>query len=142
MRDFGLSSKVVVAGQFRGPPNSGNGGYVCGLLARAFDGPVTALLRAPPPLDTPLDLVIDDGVARLLGEGGVLINADTQKPFGYSDACIELNPHVGGNPATAEQAQKAVAQREGGACVGVAARLCGAKGRLMGHLSEPPWTNS
>ena len=73
MRDFGLSSKVVVAGQFRGPPNSGNGGYVCGLLARAFDGPVTALLRAPPPLDTPLDLVIDDGVARLLGEGGVLI---------------------------------------------------------------------
>src|SRR5580692_4608101 len=42
------------------------------------------------------------------GEGGVLVNADTQKPFGYSDACIELNPHVGGNPATAEQARKAV----------------------------------
>ena len=41
------------------------------------------------------------------GEGGVLINADTDKPFGYSDACIELNPHVGGNPATAEQARKA-----------------------------------
>jgi dienelactone hydrolase len=44
------------------------------------------------------------------GEGGVLMNADTQKPFGYSDACIELNPHVGGNPATAEQAQKAVSE--------------------------------
>jgi len=42
------------------------------------------------------------------GEGGVLVNADTGKPFGYSDACIELNPHVGGNPATAEQARKAV----------------------------------
>jgi dienelactone hydrolase len=42
------------------------------------------------------------------GEGGVLINADTQAPFGYKDACIELNPHVGGNPATAEQARKAV----------------------------------
>jgi dienelactone hydrolase len=42
------------------------------------------------------------------GEGGVLMNADTQTPFTYKDACIELNPHVGGNPATAEQARKAV----------------------------------
>jgi dienelactone hydrolase len=42
------------------------------------------------------------------GEGGVLMNADTQTPFGYKDACIELNPHVGGNPATAEAARKAV----------------------------------
>src|SRR5712671_4114776 len=42
------------------------------------------------------------------GEGGVLMNADTQQPFGYKDACIELNPHVGGNPATAEAARKAV----------------------------------
>jgi len=42
------------------------------------------------------------------GEGGVLMNADTQAPFTYKDACIELNPHVGGNPATAEAARKAV----------------------------------
>jgi dienelactone hydrolase len=42
------------------------------------------------------------------GEGGMLMNADTQQPFSYKDACIELNPHVGGNPATAEQARKAV----------------------------------
>jgi len=42
------------------------------------------------------------------GEGGVLVNADTQAPFGYKDSCIELNPHVGGNPATAEEARKAV----------------------------------
>src|ERR1700692_2742250 len=44
------------------------------------------------------------------GEGGVLMNADTQAPFRYQDACIELNPHVGGNPATAEQARKAVSE--------------------------------
>jgi dienelactone hydrolase len=42
------------------------------------------------------------------GEGGVLMNADTQAPFGYKDACIELNPHVGGNPVTAMEARKAV----------------------------------
>jgi dienelactone hydrolase len=41
-------------------------------------------------------------------DGGVLVNADTQAPFSYKDACVELNPHVGGNPATAEHARKAV----------------------------------
>ena len=42
------------------------------------------------------------------GDGGVLVNADTQAPFSYRDPCVELNPHVGGNPQTAEQARKAV----------------------------------
>jgi dienelactone hydrolase len=42
------------------------------------------------------------------GDGGVLMNADTEAPFSYKDACIELNPHVGGNPTTAEEARKAV----------------------------------
>ena len=37
----------------------------------------------------------------------MLINADTDVPFSYQDACTELNPHVGGNPETAEAARKA-----------------------------------
>ena len=41
-------------------------------------------------------------------EGGMLVNTETQQPFDYKDACVELNPHVGGNPATAEGARKAV----------------------------------
>jgi len=44
------------------------------------------------------------------GEGGVLMNSDTQAAFSYKDACIELNPHVGGNPATAMEARKAVSE--------------------------------
>jgi hypothetical protein len=44
------------------------------------------------------------------GEGGVLMNDDTKEPFTYKDARIALNPHVGGNPATAKQAQKAVSE--------------------------------
>jgi dienelactone hydrolase len=43
-------------------------------------------------------------------EGGVLMNADTKAPFSYKDACIELNPHVGGNPTTAAEARKAVSE--------------------------------
>jgi dienelactone hydrolase len=42
------------------------------------------------------------------GEGGVLMNDETKAPFSYQDACIALNPHVGGNPATAQEARKAV----------------------------------
>ncbi|MCC8937888.1 dienelactone hydrolase family protein [Bradyrhizobium sp. Arg68] len=42
------------------------------------------------------------------GEGGVLMNTATQAPFSYKDACVELSPHVGGNPATALEARKAV----------------------------------
>ncbi len=68
-----MRSKIVVAQQFRGPPNSGNGGYVCGLMASALDGPVTAMLRAPMPLDAPLDLVVEDGGVLILGEGETLI---------------------------------------------------------------------
>ena len=44
------------------------------------------------------------------GADGVLMNADTKEAFTYKDACVELNPHVGGNPETAEQARKAVSQ--------------------------------
>jgi dienelactone hydrolase len=44
------------------------------------------------------------------GEGGLLMNADTQQPFSYKDACIEVGPHVGGNPTTAEEARKAVVE--------------------------------
>jgi hypothetical protein len=64
---------VTVASQFRGPPQSGNGGYVCGLLAEALGGPVTAMLRAPVPLDQALTLVADGETARLVGPGETLI---------------------------------------------------------------------
>ena len=38
------------------------------------------------------------------------MNADTQGPFSYKDACIELNPQVCGNPPTATEARKAVSE--------------------------------
>jgi len=38
------------------------------------------------------------------------MNAETQQPFSYKDDCVELGPHVGGNPDTAEDARKAVVE--------------------------------
>jgi len=48
---------MTIARRFRGPPNSGNGGYVCGMLARYISGAAEVVLRAPPPLETELDVV-------------------------------------------------------------------------------------
>jgi len=48
---------VVVASRFRGPPNSANGGYVCGVVAETLGGDVEVTLRSPPPLERPMTLV-------------------------------------------------------------------------------------
>ena len=63
----------MIGRQFCGPPNSGNGGYVCGILSRGVDGPATAVLRAPIPLDTDLGLEARDGGNVLLGEADAMI---------------------------------------------------------------------
>lgn len=57
--------------RFRGPPSSGNGGYVAGIVAKALGGSGCAVtLRAPPPLDLRLEL-------RREGEGVVLLAGET-----------------------------------------------------------------
>jgi len=48
---------LSIAGRFQGPPNSGNGGYVCGLVAATVQADLKVRLLMPPPLDTPLGLV-------------------------------------------------------------------------------------
>jgi hypothetical protein len=45
---------VIIGRRFRGPDNSGNGGYSCGLFAQLVDGDAEVTLRSPPPLDTEL----------------------------------------------------------------------------------------
>lgn len=67
-------STFTIGRQFCGPPNSGNGGYVCGVLAKGLDGPVTAMLRAPPPLDVELGLERrDDAMVLLSADGATVI---------------------------------------------------------------------
>jgi hypothetical protein len=70
--------EVVIARQFRGPPNSGNGGYVCGILGREITGPSTVALRALIPLDVPLKLEAAKGGAKLTGMDGTLIAEGTR----------------------------------------------------------------
>jgi hypothetical protein len=66
------SETITIAARFNGPPGSGNGGYVCGLMAARIAGASEAALRAPPPLGKPLRLTTTpDGVT--LHDGDTLI---------------------------------------------------------------------
>lgn len=63
------STTLSISRRFCGPPNSGNGGYVCGLLAKEMAQPCQVTLHAPPPLDTDLQLhPHEDGLQLKLGE--------------------------------------------------------------------------
>ncbi|HPU29101.1 MAG TPA: hypothetical protein PLM71_02130 [Syntrophorhabdaceae bacterium] len=52
-----MENKIVIDKRFCGPSTSGNGGYVCGLLASFIDSPgaIVRLLK-PIPLDTELEI--------------------------------------------------------------------------------------
>ncbi len=65
-----MSQTAVIPAKYCGPPKSGNGGYVSGVLAEALGGGVVeTTLRAPPPLDQPLELSFaGDGVVMRDGE--------------------------------------------------------------------------
>ncbi len=84
--------------RFCGPPDSGNGGYVCGLLAQALGGSnVSVELRVPPPLDRDLELG-GDGSTAWLKDGDVLIG--TAEP-----QCVSIQVPEPPTLAAARQAE-------------------------------------
>ena len=61
------TSALIVDRRFRGPPTSGNGGYVAGLLAKELGGSgCVVTLRSPPPLGSALRLEQGGSEVRLL----------------------------------------------------------------------------
>ena len=55
---------IVIDSRFSGPPGLGNGGYVAGVVAGAVGSEATVTLRAPIPLDTPLELAANGAAAQ------------------------------------------------------------------------------
>ncbi|MBN2622164.1 MAG: hypothetical protein JXA83_02290, partial [Acidimicrobiales bacterium] len=71
-----LASTVTVPADRNGPPGIANGGWVSGLVAGHLGaGPVAVTLRAPTPLDTPLDLRAADDDATLSVGDDLLVTA-------------------------------------------------------------------
>ena len=65
---------ITVNGRFHGPPDSGNGGYTCGLVGKLFDGPAVVRLRISPPLDTPMEVRKSETGVEVFHQGDLVVS--------------------------------------------------------------------
>lgn len=103
---------VTIARRFNGPPHSGNGGYVSGVLAQRFlaefgatpGAKVEVTLRKPPPLEKPLTLrqPPETEVVRLLDGTTVVAEAEAVEatgtavePVSYDEAAAASKDYAG-----------------------------------------------
>ena len=92
-----MRDQILIERRFRGPTESGNGGYTCGRVGAFVVGPAEVTLRRPPPLERTLAVERDsDGVVRVLDEDELVAEA---RP-----AAVELEPPA---PPTFEDAAAA-----------------------------------
>lgn len=72
-------STVRIERRFRGPPTTGNGGYVAGLVAAALGGSnCTVTLKSPPPVDEDLTLTTLNASATLARDDSILVTASSE----------------------------------------------------------------
>ena len=89
---------ILIDRRFRGPDESGNGGYSAGLFALEHGGDVVEVtLRLPPPLESPLEL---DGERVVAGDAliaevhEVELGVSAPDPVAYGDAVAAAAPDL------------------------------------------------
>jgi len=98
-----MSGTILVEPRFNGPPDSGNGGYVCGLVAVATGASVKVRLHRPPPLEVPLLVEeLEEGRWQVRDQADVVASAtattvdlELPEPPSYLEA-LELSKHYTG----------------------------------------------
>ena len=90
--------ELVIERKFRGPAESANGGYTCGVLASFMHGPTEVTLRRPPPLDRPLE-VATEGALELRDADDVVAEAaqaeldlEVPEPISFEEAAAAALP--------------------------------------------------
>ena len=81
--------EIVIDRRFRGPDDSANGGYACGLIARSVRGPAVVTLREPPPLDVTLRIAdgqVWDGETLVAEVGPVQVDLEPVSPPSWAAA--------------------------------------------------------
>ena len=109
-----MMAPLVIAPRFCGPPDSGNGGYACGLIADRLDGQAEITLRAPPPLATPMTVEHRAGGSARVLHGRTLVAEGTCLPGG-----LDMEPP---GPVPLSEA-----------------RAAGARSRLRTHPEQHPF---
>jgi hypothetical protein len=105
----GMIDEVVIDKRFRGPPNSGHGGYTSGMVAGYIDGPASVRLLRPPPLDRTLAVYLGgEGGQVSLSDGKDVIAVGRPAQFDPVTGSLDLNLDVPEPPAfeAAEDAMK------------------------------------
>jgi len=97
-----MTQTITIARRFCGPPDSGNGGYVCGRVAAFLDGPAVVRLHVPPPLEEEMEVrVASGGVEMMRGETVVAtarpaeVALDVPPAPTYSEAEIAAQSYAG-----------------------------------------------
>lgn len=72
-----MMKSFTVQARFCGPPESGNGGYTCGIVAKELGGVVECTLRTPIPLETPLEIERSSAGGVLRRDDKVIIEANS-----------------------------------------------------------------
>ena len=93
-----MTETAIIRQRFHGPPDSGNGGYTCGVVAGFVDGPAMVRLRIPPPLDVPLAVHRSNGGVKLF-HGDELVATGRQ-------AAVDVEIPSAPDFATAEAASR------------------------------------
>jgi len=78
-----MDNQVIITTRFCGPPDSGNGGYTCGLLSRFVKGEAEVTLLKPPPLERVLDVERADDGTVCLKDGEVVIARAAHKVYDF-----------------------------------------------------------
>ncbi len=99
-----VSETIVIDPRYRGPPHSGNGGYVAGLLAARLGGSGDASFRRPVPLGHELqaDWNLSEGTATLCDQGELLVEVQQSEvaiaappPPSLAEATAATARHLG-----------------------------------------------
>jgi hypothetical protein len=89
-----MHEQVIIDPRFNGLPESGHGGYVCGVVAGLIGGTTEVSLRRPPPLSRPLEVQWLEGGRIALRDGETIIaegapasvEIDVPEPVSLPDA--------------------------------------------------------
>ena len=134
-------TELTIGRRFNGPPESGNGGYVCGSIAEALQADLRVRLTRPPPLETPLQLVaVGDDSWQLEAADGPVARAAAQRltlevpePPRYVDAVWASQHYAGFHDHPFPECFVCGPQRRRGDGLRIFA------GQLDGGLVAAPW---